>query len=87
MFLFTLRGSGEFDKTRSLPPEADGQVSPGRSRVPPVNDLNEGFCSPFAGGGTCFLPSPHPIIRAFNLLRNHQCVHYSTAVTDHSPIN
>lgn len=59
--------------------------SPGSSKNPPVKDLNEGFCSPFVGGGTCFLPSPHPIIRAFKLLRNHQCVHYSRAMTDHSP--
>ena len=87
VFLVALRGSGEFDKTRSLPPEADGQGSPGLSRVLPVNDLNESLCSPFAEGETCFLLSPRPIIMAFKLLRNHQCVHYSTVLTDHSPIN
>lgn len=85
MFLVALRGSGECEKTRLLCPEAEDQGSPGSSKGPPVKDLNEGFCSPFGGGGTCFLPSPHPIIRAFKLLRNHQCLHYSGAMTDHSP--
>lgn len=45
MFLVVLRGSGgEFEKSRLLSPEAEGQVSPGGSKVPPENVLKEGCC-------------------------------------------
>lgn len=42
MFLVALRGSGgKFEETRLLSPEAQDQVSPGSSKVPPENDLND----------------------------------------------
>lgn len=53
-------------KSRSLPPEPDGQGSPGLSGSScETNDLNESLCSPFPEGETCFLPSPHPFIGGF----------------------
>lgn len=71
--------SGEFDKTRSLPPEPDGQGSPGLSRVLPVNDLNESLCSLLPEGETCFLPSPHPFIRAFAIKKSSVCALFNSS--------